>query len=378
MSTPTHLTGYNQAQLDAARLDAQRLGYERPSPEPAVTREAMIALSRGLENALVVPVGLAELAASINRELDALVNAEKKAESQRLRIGRDLIEASKLWRSDRNQRGTWGDWCAANIKRSMRDIQRLMAIAGADDPVKALEDERAKTREAVAAHRAKATYVSRIPPAPPVPTYHLVSPPPMAAPVRDIVLDASEYTVEAAIPPVRDGYKPDLKAVWYAASEEEHAEFLMSAWLAATEEGRVEFMSKVGLVHQSDVAEPMSDDEIEEKANRLSMARFEKAKADGLDLTNPKVLFCLLKADDEHKLRLERFGRLRDKAFRDSIHNGTDLPDPASLWEASAEPEARPSGQCGVYRTGSVSEPSLNAENPRQLALTRAPGDRKA
>jgi hypothetical protein len=39
-----------------------------------------------------------------------------------------------------------------------------MAIAGADDPVKALEDERAKTRESVAAHRAKATYVSRIPP----------------------------------------------------------------------------------------------------------------------------------------------------------------------------------------------------------------------
>jgi hypothetical protein len=84
------------------------------------------------------------------------------------------------------------------------------------------------------------------------------------------------------------------------------------------------------------------DDEIEEEAHRLSTARIEKAKADGLDIMNPKVLLCLLKADDEHKLRLERFGRLRERAFTDSIHNGTDLPDPASLWVASAA-RARPS-----------------------------------
>ena len=51
----------------------------------------------------------------------------------------------------------WWVWYAANFKnRSRRDAQRVMALARSDDPGAAAEEERAKNRAAVAAHRKRA------------------------------------------------------------------------------------------------------------------------------------------------------------------------------------------------------------------------------
>jgi hypothetical protein len=47
--------------------------------------------------------------------------------------------------------GKWEKWCKANItQRKQRDIQKVMKLAGADDPDAALEDERKTRREQMA------------------------------------------------------------------------------------------------------------------------------------------------------------------------------------------------------------------------------------
>ena len=79
-----------------------------------------------------------------------------------MKAGRELIEAR-----EHVPPGDWIAWCKANIKRGQRDIQRLMRIAGAEDPDAALELDRAKAREGMKATRAKATNVSRARPGQP-------------------------------------------------------------------------------------------------------------------------------------------------------------------------------------------------------------------
>jgi hypothetical protein len=66
-----------------------------------------------------------------------------------LRAGVELIAVRK-----RIPHGQWEAWCADNIHRSMRDIQKMMALAGAADPEAAAEEERAKNREARAQSKA--------------------------------------------------------------------------------------------------------------------------------------------------------------------------------------------------------------------------------
>jgi hypothetical protein len=81
---------------------------------------------------------LAELAASINSHIEQAIAA---GDSHRILAGLELIEARK-----HVPHGQWESWCAENIDRSYRDVRRLMAIAGSDDPVGALEHERAARR----------------------------------------------------------------------------------------------------------------------------------------------------------------------------------------------------------------------------------------
>jgi hypothetical protein len=45
-----------------------------------------------------------------------------------------LISVELIAVRKRIPHGQWEAWCADNINRSMRDIQKLMALAGANDP----------------------------------------------------------------------------------------------------------------------------------------------------------------------------------------------------------------------------------------------------
>ena len=101
------------------------------------------------------PDSLESRAASINRHIDLFLRAEVSSNSHRIQAGQELIAARAMV-----EPGNWLSWCSANIKRSARDIQRLMKIAGSDDPEAALAEERETAREAMAEHRA--TNVSRM------------------------------------------------------------------------------------------------------------------------------------------------------------------------------------------------------------------------
>jgi len=54
---------------------------------------------------------------------------------------------------DSVQRGKWYDWLKANIKRSIRDCQKAIAVAHAPDPHRKLAEQRKKNRQYARRHR---------------------------------------------------------------------------------------------------------------------------------------------------------------------------------------------------------------------------------
>jgi hypothetical protein len=91
---------------------------------------------------------LDDLAHTINTCLD-------KAETYRVRAGIHLAEArERIAAGELGDGLTWREWCATNIKRSMRDVNRCLALANAPDPEAAVAKERANAREGMAVVRA--------------------------------------------------------------------------------------------------------------------------------------------------------------------------------------------------------------------------------
>lgn len=85
---------------------------------------------------------LAVVAGKINAFLDKAA----KADDYRISAGQLLIEART--RVEKGEAGlvTWTGWCGENVKRSSRDIRRVMQLAGAPDPAAAYEAETASRR----------------------------------------------------------------------------------------------------------------------------------------------------------------------------------------------------------------------------------------
>jgi hypothetical protein len=79
----------------------------------------------------------------------------KRSEDYRVTAGQLLAEARH--RVDAGEAGAgmgWEAWCKANVERSYRDVQRLLAIATAPDPAAAATTARETTRAQVAKSRA--------------------------------------------------------------------------------------------------------------------------------------------------------------------------------------------------------------------------------
>ena len=101
---------------------------------------------------------LTQVVKRIEASFDKIKHYGEKADQYRISAGKQLVELQARIEAGEAGKGVkWWGWYAANFKnRSRRDAQRVMALARSDDPGAAAEEERAKNRAAVAAHRKRA------------------------------------------------------------------------------------------------------------------------------------------------------------------------------------------------------------------------------
>jgi hypothetical protein len=84
----------------------------------------------------------ASMVEEINRYFADADRSIAEVKYSRIKAGKLLIEASQHVPA-----GEWGRWCKANVKRSERDIRKVMKLAGAVDPRAAADDERKRNRD---------------------------------------------------------------------------------------------------------------------------------------------------------------------------------------------------------------------------------------
>lgn len=108
----------------------------------------------------VVPIRryLTDIANGVASKFCKVDHANEKANSIRVDIGFDLIELQeRVAAGEARERGEPEDfwvWIKLRVNRSLRDMRKCIALAKADDPEAAAEQEREDTREAVRRHRA--------------------------------------------------------------------------------------------------------------------------------------------------------------------------------------------------------------------------------
>jgi len=182
----------------------------------------------------LVEENLTNLAEDIN---DRWHTVERRDKEARIEIGNMLIEAKK--KVDATDLD-WDKWCVQNIERSRADIYKVMALARADDPLKALEAERAKRREEMADLRAKrAAAAASDDSTPPVKS---------AAPAK--VSHVGESTGKSATPDVVDELKSKLTPLdaerEALLAEAEELEDLTTTWDEAKPEIKALFRKHIG------------------------------------------------------------------------------------------------------------------------------------
>ncbi len=102
---------------------------------------------------------LRNVADEINAAWRAVDQLEARCQDARVAVGRKLIEAKALVA---HQREPWTSWFAANVHgRSLRDAQRCMKLARAEDPAIARDAEKTAARDGMRRTR-EATNVSRL------------------------------------------------------------------------------------------------------------------------------------------------------------------------------------------------------------------------
>jgi hypothetical protein len=96
---------------------------------------------------------LPTVAGQINAYMEKAEQSAEKARQQRVSAGQLLIEARRCVDDGEAGDTTWTEWVRNNIKRSLRDCQRVMKIAGAPDPDAVLAKEHEDARVGMARSR---------------------------------------------------------------------------------------------------------------------------------------------------------------------------------------------------------------------------------
>ena len=101
---------------------------------------------------------LKQVVARIEASFVKIKSYGDKADQFRISAGKQLVELqARIEAGEAGKSVKWWAWYAENFKnRTRRDAQRVMALARADNPEEAAEEERANNRAAVAAHRKRA------------------------------------------------------------------------------------------------------------------------------------------------------------------------------------------------------------------------------
>jgi hypothetical protein len=141
---------------------------------------------------------LSERAQAINWLFTEVDAARRKTACRRFELGSELIRAQAVVRKELGP-GQWEAWCRGNIHRSQGDIQKVMKLALARDPMAAHEAEKAASRN----QRAERTEKVRV-------ADHAASmrhvPASEHRPVLTVVSETvSEAAPEAAVDPVQAG-----------------------------------------------------------------------------------------------------------------------------------------------------------------------------
>ena len=99
---------------------------------------------------------IAEVVVQIRGHFYDADQLEVRANKHRLQAGLLLLQLRERIEAGEEGNVTWWEWFETqDLGRSRKDCERLMRIAGAEWPEKAMADEREKTRLAVAKHREK-------------------------------------------------------------------------------------------------------------------------------------------------------------------------------------------------------------------------------
>jgi hypothetical protein len=101
---------------------------------------------------------LKQVIARIEASFVKIKSYGEKVDQFRISAGKQLVELqARIEAGEAGKSVKWWAWYAENFKnRTRRDAQRVMALARADNPEEAAEEERANNRAAVAAYRKRA------------------------------------------------------------------------------------------------------------------------------------------------------------------------------------------------------------------------------
>jgi hypothetical protein len=116
----------------------------------------MVAAMQADTTLIIVSCTIEDAVKAVHAKFFEAERHDNKANDARLAAGRMLIALRKRIEGGEVGEVGWWNWYGSNFTRSRKDAEKVMRLAGADDPEAAVEAERTATRKRMRAQRAAA------------------------------------------------------------------------------------------------------------------------------------------------------------------------------------------------------------------------------